>query len=300
MDQRIGRRGASPAVLTLTGIVAALGGAVRGDEPAAGLQYPLGVAVAADDSLVVADRLLPGLWRVVAGEASILAAGTKRFRTPLNAVRAVAVAPDGTVLVGDSATREIYRIGADAVPVPLTGGGVGIPVDLAVDSLGRIFVSDLETQRVWRIDAAGGEPVEVAVLAAPRGLFVDGADRLWVVAASGDAPLVRIAVDGSIEPVVTSRVFAFPHDVVVDAAGVAYVSDNYARCVWRVRPGVAPERWVAGPPLAGPVGLAIRDGRILIADPRARQIFEIGPEQGAQPTPLVRPAGDSPAVEAAR
>lgn len=305
MLQRIGRGRRSRAVAGL--LVMAVSGSVHGDDApapaaaaqpestvvereAAGLRYPLGLAVAADGGLVVADRLLPGLWRVADGRATILAAGTRRFRTPLNAVRAVAVAPDGTVFAGDSATREIYRITADGTPEPLTSGAIGIPVDIALDSRGRLFVSDLETQRVWRIDRdTPTTPVEVATLVGPRGLFVDADDRLWVVAASGEAPLVRVGGDGVVEPIVRTRAFEFPHDVVVDDEGVAYVSDNYARCIWRVPPGGEPERWAQGEPLVGPVGLALRDGRIIVADPRARQIFEIDATRGlpAVPTPLV-------------
>jgi sugar lactone lactonase YvrE len=293
MPQRIDRGRASMAVVGL--VVAALSGPVQGQDTAApapattpqpestvaereaeGLRYPLGVAVAPDGGLVVADRLLPGLWRVADGRASILAAGTKRFRTPLNAVRAVAVAPDGTVFAGDSATREIYRIAADGTPEPLTAGAIGIPVDIAIDSRGRLFVSDLETQRVWRIDPdTPTAPVEVATLVGPRGLFVDADDRLWVVAASGEAPLVRVGGDGAVEAVVRTRPFGFPHDVVVDADGVAYVSDNYGHCVWRVPPGGEPERWAEGAPLVGPVGLALRDGRVVVADPGARQVFAL-------------------------
>lgn len=260
------------------------------EREAAGLQYPLGVAVAADGSLVVADRLLPGLWRVADGRATIVAAGTTRFRTPLNAVRTVAVAPDGTVFAGDSATREIYRIAADGTPEPLTAGAIGIPVDIAIDSRGRLFVSDLETQRVWRIDPdAATRPVGVVTLVGPRGLFVDADDGLWAVAASGEAPLVRVGDDGAVVPVVRTRVFAFPHDVVVDGDGVAYVSDNYGHCIWRVPPGGEPERWAEGGPLVGPVGLALREGRVIVADPGARQVFAL--DAAGVPEPLAKGGG---------
>lgn len=264
--------------------------ATTAEREAAGLQYPLGVAVAADGSLVVADRLLPGLWRVADGRATIFASGTTRFRTPLNAVRTVAVAPDGTVFAGDSATREIYRIAADGTPEPLTAGAIGIPVDIAIDSRGRLFVSDLETQRVWRIDPdAATRPVGVVTLVGPRGLFVDADDGLWAVAASGEAPLVRVGDDGAVVPVVRTRVFAFPHDVVVDGDGVAYVSDNYGRCIWRVPPGGEPLRWAEGGPLVGPVGLALREGRVIVADPGARQVFAL--DAAGVPEPLAKGGG---------
>jgi len=238
------------------------------------LEYPLSVAVG-NDGLLVADRLLPGIWRFVEGQGKTLFSGSKRFRTPLNAVRTVAVATDGRIYAGDSSTREVYLIGADGSAKPLSGGRFGIPIDIAVAKNGSLCVSDLETQRIWRLEPDGGEPKEVAELVAPRGLFYDDSDTLWAVAASGDAPLVRLSADGAIDPVVRSRVFEFPHDVVVDAAGTAYVSDNYAKAIWRVKRNADPERWITGPPLAGPVGLAIREGRILVADPRARAVFEV-------------------------
>lgn len=252
------------------------------------LEYPLAVAPAADGSLLVADRVMPGLWRVADGKATVHFQGSKTFRTPLNAVRTVAVGPDGTVWAGDPATRDVHRVAADGTIQPLTGGKIGIPIDIAVDSQGTLFVSDLETQRVWRIPVGSAEPVQLAVLAAPRGLFVDAADQLWAVAASGDAPLVKIATDGTVTPVVKSRAFEFAHDVVVTADGTAYVSDNYAVAVWKVAPDGSVTKWVSGAPLAGPVGLALRNGRVLVADPKARTVFEI--DDAGAAVPLVPPA----------
>lgn len=241
------------------------------------MQYPLSVAALADGGLVVADRSLPGLWTLAGGKAEVRFQGSKKFRTPLNAVRAVAVAADGTVHAADSSTRDVWKF-VDGQPVPLTKGAIGIPVDMAFDPSGDLFVSDLETQAVWRLPAAGGEPKEVAKLAAPRGLFVDGQGRLWAVAASGEAPLVRIGADGTIEPVVKERVFEFPHDVVVTDDGTAYVSDNYARAVWKVAADGTATKWATGDPLRGPVGLALRGGKVLVADPQARTVWEADSE----------------------
>lgn len=263
-------------------------GAARGQE-AESLQYPLAVA-AADGGLLVADRQLPGLWRIASGRATLFFRGEKKFRTPLNAVRGVAVGRDGAVFAADSATRDVHRVMADGKTVPLTGGKIGIPVDIAIAKSGDLYVSDLETQSVWRVPAAGGEPVRLAGLAAPRGLFVDASDRLWAVAASGEQPLVRIAADGTVEPVVKTRAFEFPHDVVVvegNDGPVAIVSDNYARALWKVAAdgGVAP--WVKGDPLVGPVGLAVDGADVLVADPQARTIFRV--KADGRPVPVVEP-----------
>ena len=250
--------------------------AAIGQSPPLGAQemeYPLSVAAVGEDAVVVADRMLPGLWKVAGGKAEVLFQGKKTFRTPLNAVRAVAVAADGTVYAADSATRDVFKF-VDGQPVALTQGKIGIPVDIAFDPSGDLFVSDLETQRVWRVPAAGGDPKEVAQLAAPRGLFVDRSGTLWAVAASGESPLVRIGADGRVEPVVKERLFEFPHDVVVAGDGTAYVSDNYARAIWKVAADGTATKWISGDPLKGPVGLSLRGGNVLIADPQAKVIWE--------------------------
>lgn len=274
MTKRLNGAGVLGAFLLGTAC-SSLAVAQESDATAETFRYPLAVAAAADGSLYVADRLLPGVWKVSNGEPSVFSKGSKQFRTPLNAIRGVAVAADGSVYVGDSATREVYRIADDGTPTPLTGGSIGIPVDIAIDSTGTLYVSDLETQRIWKVPAEGGTPEELVQLAAPRGLFVDGNDQLWAIAASGEAPLVKVAADGSVEAVVTTRAFEFPHDVVVDDGGTAFVSDNYASCVWKVSPDGEVTKLASGEPLQSPVGLGRTSAGIVVADPRAKAVFAI-------------------------
>ena len=51
--------------------LAALPGSVRGEE----MLYPLSVAVAGDDALLVADRMLPGLLKLQAGSTEVFFQG---------------------------------------------------------------------------------------------------------------------------------------------------------------------------------------------------------------------------------
>ena len=51
-----------------------------------GMDYPLAVVAGPDNSLYVADRNLPGIWKIQGGKAAIYYQGSKKFRTPLNAV----------------------------------------------------------------------------------------------------------------------------------------------------------------------------------------------------------------------
>ena len=253
---------------------------------AAEMVYPLGVTADEEGTVYVADRFLPGIWRIQNGQAEIYFQADKKFRTPLNAVWSVAIDKDGRLLAGDSATRQVYRFGEDGKPVPLLPGvGIGIPIDVDVNKAGEIIVSDQETLRVWKVPAEGGEPEELAVVPALRRLFIDADDQIWAVT-GGQEPLVRVKADGTIEPVVKEPEFEFPHDVVV-LDGTAYVSDNYAHAIWKVSPDGTVEKWISGEPLIGPVGLSHRGGKLLIADPKARTIWEA--DADGKLTPLVPP-----------
>ena len=105
----------------LTGLIA-YGCLTGGTAPAQELNYPLAVAAADDGTLYIADRYLPGVWKVTNGKTEVYFQGSKKFRTPLNAVRCVAIDKQGRLLAGDSATREVYRFDESAKPKPLTGG----------------------------------------------------------------------------------------------------------------------------------------------------------------------------------
>jgi hypothetical protein len=252
---------------------------VRSAEP----QYLLGVA-ATEKEAFFADRNLPGVWRLSDGRLSLLFEGSRKFRTPLNAVRCLAIDRDGKLLAGDSSMREVYRFDDQNQPQPLTGGEIGIPTGIGVLKSGEIIVADLELHRVMRIPAAGGEPTLYADVPAPRGIFVDREDRVWIVS-HGKDQLLRGDAAGKLETIVAGRPFQFPSSVVVRADGTALVCDTYAKAVWQVSAGKEPTKWVSGEPLVSPVSLALQGENVLVADPRAKGLINIEPAGKATLTP---------------
>ena len=85
------------------------------------LQYPVAVAAGkSSDAFYLGDRKLPGVWQVGEGKLGLFFQGSKKYRTPLNALRCLALDASGGLLAGDSATREVYRFDADKKPQPLT------------------------------------------------------------------------------------------------------------------------------------------------------------------------------------
>jgi sugar lactone lactonase YvrE len=254
----------------------------RGAEP----EYPLAIAVDAAGTAYVVDRNLPGVWKVADEKRSIYFQASKKFRTPLNAPRSCEVDADGRLLVGDSSTREVYRFGEDGQPVPLTKGGIGIPMGIAVTKSGDLLVSDLELHCIWRVPAAGGAPEKVVELRAPHGVAIDPDDRLWIVCHQEDQ-LVRLLPDGKVESVVKGQPFEFPHDVVLDAEGNAYVTDGYGKAVWKMPSGKEPEKLVQGEPFKNPVGMALRGDVLWVADPHLKQLVAVDLAGKAEPIPWV-------------
>lgn len=242
-----------------------------------GLEYPLSIAVDRSGVIFLADRNLPGVWRLEGERLGLFFRGAKKFRTPLNAIRCVALDREGRLLAGDSATTDVYRFDEKGNPQPLTAQGkphgqIGIPMGIAVDAEGSLLVSDLETNRIVKVPKEGGKVQPFAAVPAPRGLFYDSRRQLWVI--SGRR-LVTVSEAGETRTVVDDGVFHFPHTVVVGEDGTAYVCDGYAKAVWKIPPGQKLEKWVSGGPLENPVGMDLRQGKLFVVDSHAKAVFEI-------------------------
>ncbi len=257
--------------------------------------YPLSVAATPTGTLYVADHHLPGIWQVEDGRMSLFFLGEKKFRTPLNAIRCVAIDGEGRVLAGDSATGDVYRFDQQGQPESMTGrdrplGVITLPYSIAVDDRGDLLVTDQGEgdQRIARIPAEGGTVELVAEVFTPRGLDVDSEQNVWVIS---QRRLLRLSPDGDRETIVDDGVFEFPHAVVVRDDGVAFVSDGYARTIWKIEPGQSPQAWVRDEPLKNPVGMALWQDRLVVADPHARALFAIDWDGNVSPVEL-QPAGD--------
>jgi sugar lactone lactonase YvrE len=195
----------------------------------------------------------------------------------LCAVRCLAFDHQGKLLAGDSSTREVYRFDDAGKPVPLTQGKIGTPISIAVRKNGEILVADKELNVIWKVPAEGGEPVKLAEAAGVMGLCLDQDDQLWVTS-HVKIQLRRVSPDGKVENVLTDRPFQMPQYIALDENKTAYITDNYAKAVWKVPAGGTPEKLVEGDPLVGPVGITYIGGKLYVTDPRAKAVFQIEPD----------------------
>jgi sugar lactone lactonase YvrE len=130
--------------------------------------------------------------------------------------------------------------------------GQGLLESVAADARGRLFVSDLQHNRILRLDRPGG-PVRVLVdgIDAPGGLVMDGAGRL--IAGFGDSAAAGNADDGRaglerIDPDtgerrLITRGLGMANGVARGPDGTLYATNDFAGDVDRIRGGRVEPDW---------------------------------------------------------
>jgi RHS repeat-associated protein len=250
--QSVGRDGVMRTVAGAT--PAGEWGGYSGDEGLARearLEYPQGVAVAADGSIYISDtfnhrvrRVGPdGMISTVAGLVggsggsaasglspdSVLARGA-RLSTPMR----LAAAPDGNVYFAETDNALVRRITPDGLLVTVAGGGACGP-------------------GVFR-DCGNGGPASEAVLDFPRSVALGRDGSVYI---SDQRDVRRVAPEGTITTIAGRNDFGFgdlsdggaapaallgPTDVAVAPGGALYVTDETAgrvRSIAPVMPGFA-------------------------------------------------------------
>ncbi|WDQ15504.1 hypothetical protein [Rhodopirellula sp. P2] len=249
--------------------------------------YPRG-AVMSENALFVVDSDAPGVWTVPwpaqeAAKPQRFVTGSRYLRKSMNRPFSATPHPEGGVLVGDSATREIYHVtpnadapgGQDAKP--LNGGFLGIPMALVVSPDGQtIYVGDAERRATFALPIEGGEP-ELVVRVNARGLVFDEDGALYAVTPDADAVVKIDVAKNTSEPVVTDRPYGFPGGIAWHN-GTGFVSDVYGKCIWQFTADGKTEKWFDEELLLGPVGLSATADAVIVSDPKAKQVYRIDRE----------------------
>ena len=167
----------------------------------------------------------------------------------LDAPRGLAIAPDDTLLVADTANDRVQRFSPDGNLIGVIGeagsgpGQFEEPVGVAVDPAGRVYVADSGNRRIQQFDPDGAFLAEIA---GPEGGF----DTLADIAIEGN---VLYALDAS--------------------QGLARIDLDSGSGAW-VSPIDGPGRLVA------PTGLAVRANRVYVADMGTSSVM-VFDDQGA-------------------
>ncbi|MFI8192701.1 RICIN domain-containing protein [Streptomyces sp. NPDC085946] len=283
-----GGDGSAPPVKTIAGTGAAGFAGDNESAVSAQLNRPYGIAVDGTGTLYFSDYNNHRVRKITTdGKISTVAgAGTAGYRgdggpavaAQLNGPREVAVDGAGTVYIADSNNHRIRKVTADGTISTVAGTGaagfrgdggpataaqLNLPLSVAVDRTGDLYIVDYRNQRVRKISTDGtistvagtgtagyrgdGGPAVSAQLNNLHGVAVDGAGDLYI-ADYGNHRVRKVTADGTISTVAGTGVAGYggddgpavsaklngPVGVVVDSAGILYITDHLNHRVRKV------------------------------------------------------------------
>lgn len=266
------------------------------NQRSSGVRWPLLAALATGLAVWLLWPARPWLW--AGGDlpgsepgrqqmAARISAGHPRAPLPREPM-AVAVLPDGELLVADVGLAQVHRFSADGRlrASYAARGAFSYPVGLAVGEEGQVWVADLWAERVFRLDLGNDAVEEVprmpsgyrapGALAYRHGLlYLADLARHQVLVLSPDGELARVIGEGKGGK---PGQLAFPNGVWVATSGEVFVadSDNHRLQVFdaagRLSRVLQPHR------LLLPRGL-VQDarGRLHVADSLANDIAVLDP-----------------------
>jgi sugar lactone lactonase YvrE len=105
--------------------------------------------------------------------------------------------------------------------------GLNNPLDVAVDSGGNLYVTDMKNKRVLKLASGSSTQTELPFtdLSAPKGVAVDNAGNVYV--SDDDKRLLKLAAGTATQveiPITRDDVAWGPDDVAVDGAGNVYIT----------------------------------------------------------------------------
>ena len=202
----------------------------------------------------------------------------------LNSPRGLAVDAQGNVYIADAGNNRVRKVSLGGTITTIAGTGkrgfsgdggpatsaqLSVPVEVAVDRKGNVYIVDAYNLRVRKVSRGGtittiagtgkrgssgdGGPATSARLNWPEGLAVDRQGNVYITDA--DTSRVRkVGVDGRITtiagtgkqgfsgdsgPAASAQLYR-PRGLAVDGQGNVYISDAYNQRVRKVRIGPAP------------------------------------------------------------
>ncbi|MGO0063287.1 cadherin-like beta sandwich domain-containing protein [Brevibacillus fluminis] len=267
----------SGKITTVAGTGAAGYGGDGGPATSAQLNFPDGVEVDKDGNIYIADSFNHRVRKVdTTGKITTVAGtGTAGYggdggpatEAQLKDPTGVAVDNDGNLYIADYENHRIRKVDTTGKITTVAGTGtrgfsgdggaaasaeLNYPGDVAVDSVGNLYISDQENRRIRKVDTSGmistvagggvstdeGVPATSAQLKMPVGVSVDSRGNLYI-GDNIDRKIRRVEPTGKITTLAGNGSYGFsgdggpaisaqlstPYDAVADSSGNIYIGD---------------------------------------------------------------------------
>ena len=210
------------------------------------------------------------------------------------------------VLIGFAPIAQAQTAAVFSGVTDTLGSGFSLPLGVAVDGSGNVYVADSNNNAVKEIEAVGGViPASPTILtlgsgfSSPYGVAVDGSGNVYVADTINNAVKEMTAGCASSSCVTTlGSGFHYPYSVAVDRSGNVYVADwgNHAVKEIEAVAGAIPSTptiLTLGSGFSSPSGVAVDgSGNVYVADNGSNAVKEIEAVGGAIPgTPTILTLG---------
>jgi sugar lactone lactonase YvrE len=268
-------------VITLAG-TAGVPGAANGTGTAASFRNPTGVAVDPSGNVYVADsynnlirEISPGgVVSTLAGSGAMGSTNATGTAASFNYPYGIGIDPSGNLYVSDTSNELMRKIAPGAVVSTMAGTGAtgfmngagtvatfDVPIGLAVDSSGNVYVADEYNNAIREITPAGVVSTlagsgaagaangtgTAASFSTPYGVGVDSSGNVYV-ADTGNNLVRKITPGGVVTTLAgsgaagtangtgTAASFSGPAGIGVDSAGNIYVGDAFNNLIRKITP----------------------------------------------------------------
>lgn len=244
--------------------------------PFTGLDFPTGVAIEDDGSVLVADAGSNQILRLRSGTE---VAEELPF-TGLNKPAAVAVGADGAVYVTDTGNNRVLKLDANSeAPKELSFGldSTASALGIAVGADGTVYVTDFNNDRVLELspgETAATERLSQSPLSSPSDIALDGNGNLFI-ANSGPNQVLELTPRAVVPTELAVSQLSVPTGLAVDSTGTVYVSDDFNRVV-KFNPQTGEQFDLPFTGLSSPGGVAVdADGNVYVADGDNKRVVKL-------------------------